>query len=179
MVIVDLPLGIGYLETTHPSAATACDNGAIESWVKYSSGENTARRLHSSAVQHRSARLRSPSIRGVSHDDNIFPRGRDRFCIPAPDEFRIRAGHRAGDARSSHENGACGKEGRKAADRGLSRMLEGCRYQGRPRQGTQEVHVGMQEGRGRQGEVSEFASPLPGRRLSDSHISKTDSKTGT
>src|SRR5713226_7931921 len=45
------PWGIGYLETTHPSAATARDNGAIDSWVKYSDGENTTRRLHSSAVQ--------------------------------------------------------------------------------------------------------------------------------
>src|SRR6202022_1107206 len=55
------PWGIGYLETTHPSAATARDNGAIDGWVKYSDGESTARRLHSSAVQPRSARLRPSS----------------------------------------------------------------------------------------------------------------------
>ena len=33
-----------------------------------------------------------------SHDDPIFPRGRDRFCIPVPDGLRFRADAGAGDA---------------------------------------------------------------------------------
>src|SRR5260370_17271291 len=106
MVILGLPGALANPETTHPNAATARDNGAIDSWLKYSDGENTTRRLHSSAVQPRSARLRSSSIRGVPHDDNIFPRRRDRFCIPAPDELRVRAGHRARDPRPGHPNAA-------------------------------------------------------------------------
>src|SRR6202171_4727187 len=162
MVILGLPGGTSYLETTYPNAATARDNGAIDGWVKYSDGENTARRLHSSAVQPRSARLRPSSIRGVPHDDNIFPRRRDRFCIPAPDELSVRADHRARDPRPSRENGACGQEGREAADHGVARMLDGSRHQGRPRQGAQEVHVGMQEGRGRQGEVIGATAVLHG-----------------
>src|SRR6266478_6456569 len=135
MVILGLPGALANLETTYPNAATARDNGAIDSWLKYSDGENTTRRLHSSAVQPRSAKLRPSSIRGVPHDDNIFPRSRDRFCIPAPDGLRVRAGHRARNPRPGHENGARGQEGREAADRGVARMLDGSRHQGRPRQG--------------------------------------------
>jgi psiF repeat len=39
MVIPWSPWGIGYLETTHPSAATARDNGAIDGWMKFSEGK--------------------------------------------------------------------------------------------------------------------------------------------
>ena len=44
------------------------------------------------------------------------------------------------------EDGA-GKEGREAAQRGVAAMLQGGRCQGPPRQGAQEIHVRLQEGR--------------------------------
>src|SRR6267143_788956 len=171
MVILGLP-GAWLSGKPHPSEASAHDNAPIDGWVKcwikYSDRESTACRLHSSSVQHRSARLHSSSIRGVSHDDNVFPRDRDRVRIPALDKLRVRAVHGAGYSRSSYENGACGKEGREAADRGVSRMLEGSRCQEHARQGAQEVHVRMQEDCGWQGDVIAVAAivwrhlPSPG-----------------
>src|SRR6202011_9154 len=73
--------------------------------------------------------------------------GRDGLRIPVLDELRVCANHPTGHpctGGKNHSNGACGKE---AADLSVARMLEGSRYQGRPRQGAQEIHVRMQEDR--------------------------------
>ena len=78
----------------HPSAATAATTERSIPALKYRGLENALGRLHSSTVQHREPTLRASSTRGAPHDDPFLPRGRDRFCFPAPDGLRVRANPR-------------------------------------------------------------------------------------
>ena len=66
--------------------------------------------IRGSASQRDVAPLFNPRC---SHDDNIFPRGRDRLRVPAADELRVRANHDAGHARTGGESGARGKKAEK------------------------------------------------------------------
>ena len=92
--------------------------------LKYSDAKPRPARPRSSAVQHSSATLRSSSIRGVSHDDNIFPRGRDRRRVPAPDKLRVRANHGAGrpegPVAGKHDVGPAGEGAARKALPGLA-----------------------------------------------------------
>src|SRR5258708_23810079 len=97
---------------------------------KYREPENAARAasfIRGSAWQRDVAPVFNPRC---SHDDHILPRGRDRSGLPAADESGVRADHcagpcctryqnRAGEGSASYNNGACGKEGRAAANRSI------------------------------------------------------------
>src|ERR1700736_87771 len=126
MVILGLPLGMAICRppiltqrgrvTTEPSIVG----------IKYRAPKYVLHRLHSSAVQHGSATLLPSLTRGVFHDDNSLPRGRDGLRIPVFDQLRVCANHPTGrrscTGRKNRSNGAHDKKG---ADRSVARMLEG------------------------------------------------------
>ena len=81
----------------HPSRATARDNGDKPLGRNFAATKMPilpASFIRGSALWRDVAALFNPRC---SHDDPIFPRGRDRFCMPVPDRLRFRADAGAGD----------------------------------------------------------------------------------
>ena len=160
--LVSLAALLGSICGSHPSAAGACDNARADCpfkilWL-------LRHQVHSSAVQHlrrdgcgllfnprcpmmkisslaAATALASFLLIGARIRANHGPAPRPKLPRPTPRRLPRRRSQ--------------------AADAGLARMLEGSRRQGTARQGAQEIPFRMQEGRGRQGEVSHDDLPYP------------------